>query len=308
MVNRILIRIKVIQLLYSYLLTQNDISVEQARKQLHDSLNKSYELYHALLVMMIDLTRMQEMNIDYARNKYLPTDEELNPNMRFVDNEFIKSLVENEDLNKYLKENPISWKDDVYMHLLLSKITESDIYNEYMSRPDTDYRIDTEFWREILKKIIIDNDDFAEFLETKSLYWNADLDIINTFVLKTMRRWAEGQEHKLLPMYKDKEDEQFADKLFDDVVKNQDKYNSLIDKFVNTDSWDADRIAFMDRVILLTALSEVMNFPKIPTSVTLNEYIELAKQYSTNRSGVFVNGILVAIIKHLKKEKLIVKE
>ena len=111
--------------------------------------------------MMIDLTRMQEMNIDYARNKYLPTDEELNPNMRFVDNEFIKSLVENEDLNKYLKENPISWKDDVYMHLLLSKITESDIYNEYMSRPDTDYRIDTEFWREILKKIIIDNDDFA---------------------------------------------------------------------------------------------------------------------------------------------------
>ena len=236
MVNRILIRIKVIQLLYSYLLTQNDISVEQARKQLHDSLDKSYELYHALLVMMIDLTRMQEMNIDYARNKYLPTDEELNPNMRFVDNEFIKSLVENEDLNKYLKENPISWKDDVYMHLLLSKITESDIYNEYMSRPDTDYRIDTEFWREILKKIIIDNDDFAEFLETKSLYWNADLDIINTFVLKTMRRWAEGQEHKLLPMYKDKEDEQFADKLFDDVVKNQDKYNSLIDKFVNTDS------------------------------------------------------------------------
>ena len=194
------------------------------------------------------------------------------------------------------------------MHLLLSKITESDIYNEYMSRPDTDYRIDTEFWREILKKIIIDNDDFAEFLETKSLYWNADLDIINTFVLKTMRRWAEGQEHKLLPMYKDKEDEQFADKLFDDVVKNQDKYNSLIDKFVNTDSWDADRIAFMDRVILLTALSEVMNFPKIPTSVTLNEYIELAKQYSTNRSGVFVNGILDAIIKHLKKEKLIVKE
>ena len=100
MVNRILIRIKVIQLLYSYLLTQNDISVEQARKQLHDSLDKSYELYHALLVMMIDLTRMQEMNIDYARNKYLPTDEELNPNMRFVDNEFIKSLIENEDLNK----------------------------------------------------------------------------------------------------------------------------------------------------------------------------------------------------------------
>ena len=109
-------------------------------------------------------------------------------------------------------------------------------------------------------------------------------------------------------MFKDEEDAKFPNQLFDDVVKNEDKYNEYIDKFVNTKSWDADRVAFMDRVILQTAISEYLNFPKIPSTVTLNEYIEIAKQYSSSKSGVFVNGILDSVIKYLKKEYKLVKE
>lgn len=308
MINRVLIRVKVVQMLYSYLLTKDDVTLRSAKDNLNKSLEKSQELYYSLISMMIDLTHMQEQRIDYAKNKYLPTDEDLNPNLRFVENELISLLENCEEYQDYQSSHLISWKDEVGMHLILDKIISSDIYKEYMALPVTDLKTDAAFWCDILKKVIFEDENFGDFLESKSVFWNDDLFIIGTFLVKTLKRWGEGKERQLLPMFKDAEDAKFPTQLFDDVVKNESKYNGYIDMFVNTKSWDADRVAFMDRVILQTAISEYLNFPKIPSTVTLNEYIEIAKQYSSSKSGVFVNGILDAVIKYLKKEYKLVKE
>lgn len=308
MINRSLIRIKVVQMLYSYLLTQKYTSVTDAKKELSKSLDKTYELYHAMFVMMCDLTRLQELKLDYARNKYLPTEEELNPNRRFIDNAFIKALNENDELNEYLKENPIDWQSDIYINLMLEKVVNSDIYAQYMAKEETSFKDDTEFWRNIMKKVILEDDNLSEFLESKSVYWNDDLVTVSTFMLKTMKRWADGGKQHLLPMFKDEEDAKFAEQLFTMTIGNKEGYNDLIDSFIKQDSWDAERIAFMDRIIMLCAIAEIINFPKIPTSVTLNEYIEIAKAYSTQKSGTFINGILDNVIRKLKKDKVILKD
>lgn len=308
MINRVLIRTKVVQLLYSYLLTKNETSLKDARESLKKSLDEGYLLYHAIFAMIIDLTRMQDLKLDYARNKYLPSDEDLNPNLRFVDNEFVKSLVENKDLSEFLKGHPVSWKDEVPMHLILNRITTSQIYADYMNLPATDYATDALFWRDVLRKIVFEDDDFIDFIESKSIFWNDDLPTVGAFVCKTIKKWAEGGKQELLPMFKDKEDSEFGIELFNYVVVNQSEYDELIDSCVNSDSWDAGRVAFMDRVILLTAIAEFINFPKVPATVTLNEYIELAKEYGSPKSGLFVNGVLDAVFKKLKASKKVIKE
>lgn len=308
MINRSLIRIKVVQMLYSYLLTKEDISLNQARNELHKSLEKTYELYHSLLWMMVDLTRLQEQKLEEAKYKYLPSDEDLNPNTRFIDNEFIKALSTNKEMEEYMKETPISWHDELFMNMMLIRITSSKLYEDYMALPATDFKTDTEFWRNVMKKIILGDEDFADFLESKSVYWNDDLVSVSTFLLKTMHRWGEGKKQTLMPMFKDKEDEMFGEKLFLDAVKNQAEYNELIDKFIKVEKWATDRVPIMDRVILAIAISEILNYPKIPTTVTLNEYIDIAKYYSGGASNVFINGILDSIIKYLKKEGKIMKD
>lgn len=308
MINRILIRIKVVQMLYSYLLTKEDRTLVDAKNELKKSLEKTFELYHALLWIMVDLTRLQEMNLDYAKNKYLPSEEDLNPNTRFVDNQFVAALLANKELVEFVDEHPVSWHDEIFMNLMLEKIINSQIYKDYMGLNETDFHTDTEFWRNIMKKVILVDEDFAEFLESKSVYWNDDLSSVSTFLLKTMNRWGEGKPQKLMPMFKDKEDEKFGEQLFTYATANRDKYNQIIDQFVNSQSWDKERIALMDRVILVTAIAEVLNFPKIPTTVTLNEYIDIAKYYSSQKSKVFINGVLDNVIKYLKSEGKINKD
>ncbi|MCH5215782.1 MAG: transcription antitermination factor NusB [Muribaculaceae bacterium] len=308
MINRVLIRTKVVQLLYSYLLTKDETSLKDARESLNRSLDEGYLLYHAIFAMIIDLTSMQDLKLDYAKNKYLPSEEDLNPNIRFVDNEFVKSLVKNIDLKNYLKDYPISWKDEVAMHIILNRITSSQLYEDYMNLSASDYATDALFWRDVLRKIVFEDDDFVEFIESKSIFWNDDLPTVGAFVCKTIKKWAEGGKQELLPMYKDKEDSEFAAELFNYVVVNHAEYDELINSCINTESWDINRVAFMDRVILLTAVAEFMNYPKVPSSVTLNEYIELAKEYGSPKSGIFVNGVLDALFKKLKSLKNIIKE
>lgn len=308
MINRILIRIKVVQMVYSYLLTEKERTIEDAKNELNKSLDKAYELYNGIFVLLCDLTRLQELRLDNARNKYLPTEEDLNPCTRFVDNELVKKLRENNDLREYLKENPISWQDDdIFLRILLDKIINSDIYRDYMQAETTDFKTDCEFWRDVLKKIIFVDEDFMELLESKSVYWNDDLGSMSTFVLKTLKRIEEGISDELLPMYKNDEDKIFGEKLFLLTLRHKVEYNELIDKFVQTDNWDSERIAFMDRVIMRVAIAEVLNFESIPTTVTLNEYIEIAKYYSTLKSSQFVNGILNSVINNLKFEGKLLK-
>lgn len=239
----------------------------------------------------------------------MPTESERNPNTRLINNRFAKQLNENLALKKYMLDEKLSWSEDTdFIKTILDKILESDIYAEYLENSDDSYEIDREFWRLVFKKIICGNEMVEEYLEDKSIYWNDDIEIIETFVIKTIKRFGEeeGARQQLLPMFKDQEDYEFAIKLFRQTLLNGEEYRAMIDRHMK--NWETERIANMDLIIMQVALAEILNFPSIPTSVTLNEYIDAAKFYSTPKSGIFINGILDSIVKELKKEKILLKE
>lgn len=283
---------------------------DDALKGLRKSLDKARELYFRLLLLPVEITALQDRNLDAARHKYIVTDEDLNPNLRFVENQFVARLAENKEFADYVESAKISWYTDnlPLLQELLRDITESNYYRKYMEAPSTDYDNDCDFWRNIMRAVVLPSDALAEVLEEQSVFWNDDLDIIGTFVLKTIRRFKDNLPDPILPQYKDEEDAHFGAELFRDVVKNKDKYRELINEVVRTESWDAERLAFMDVVIALAAIAELIGFPKIPVSVTVNEYIEVAKSYSTSKSGYFINGILGTVIKRLQERGIINKK
>ena len=283
---------------------------DEALKALRRSLDKARELYFRLLALPVELTALQERNLDAARHKYIVTDEDLNPNLRFVENEFVAKLAADEDFLQYIGDNKICWmtENPDLLKELLKAITESAIYREYMEAPTTDFNNDCELWRNLMRSVIIPSDALEEVLEESSVYWNDDLDTIGTFAIKTIRRFKDGEEKPVLPQYKDDEDARFGSELFSDVVKNKEDYRAVINDVVRTESWDTERLAFMDVVIALTAIAEAVNFPKIPLNVTVNEYIEIAKSYSTAKSGTFIHGILGAAIATLQAKGRIMKQ
>lgn len=177
-----------------------------------------------------------------------------------------------------------------------------------MADPTTSYEQDCDFWRKVYRKIILPSDELAETLESRSIYWNDDLDIMGTFVLKTIKRFAVSETHqiKLLPKFNNDIDERFGPELFNDAISNYDKYHSYVERFTSKD-WDIERVAFIDVVILVVAIAELIGFPQIPVPVTVNEYVEIANTYSTHKSGQFVNGMLSTIIKELHEEGIINK-
>lgn len=283
---------------------------DEALKALRRSLDKARELYFRLLALPVELTALQERNLDAARHKYIVTDEDLNPNLRFVENEFVAKLAADEEFLQYIGDNKICWmtENPDLLKELLKAVTESAIYREYMEAPTTDFNNDCELWRNLMRSVIIPSDALEEVLEESSVYWNDDLDTIGTFAIKTIRRFKDGEEKPVLPQYKDDEDARFGSELFSDVVKNKEDYRAVINEVVRTESWDTERLAFMDVVIALTAIAEAVNFPKIPLNVTVNEYIEIAKSYSTAKSGTFIHGILGAAIASLQAKGRIMKQ
>ena len=282
----------------------------KACDDLQESLNKAYELYNSIFVLILELTREQELRIENAKTKHLSTPEERNPNMRFVENAFVAKLAECPMLQAYVKNNPVSWDTDIALiNKLLNDLTASELYAEYMTTAPGDYATDCEFWRNALRNVIFQSDAFNEALEDKSVYWNDDLSIMGTFVLKTIKLSEQepDKEIELLPQYKDDEDATFGAELFEDCVRHREEYRELIDKFIKTDNWDPDRMAFMDIVILTVAISEIINYPNIPIAVSINEYIEIANNYSSPKSGQFVNGVLFNIVNTLRDEGRIAK-
>lgn len=309
MINRVLIRTKVVQSLYSYMLTRPERTLGNALKDLEACLNKTYELYHYLLRLPVELTHIQEMKLDEARNKYMPTQEELNPNMKFVNNRLVKALADNEQLQQFAQENNITWNDDpIFERLMLDKVIKSDVYNEYMADEEDSMTSDSLLWQQLMKTVILSDELMAETIELRSLYWTEDdMDLIGQFVCKTFRRIAEGEDDAILPMFKDEEDGEFGKDLFSATVTQMPENNALIDELVQASRWDKDRIVLMDRIIMCAALAELRSFDKIPVAVSLNEYIELAKNFSTAASGKFVNGILNNAVKQLRKEGKLLK-
>ena len=280
-----------------------------ALKDLEACLDKTYELYHYLLRLPVELTHIQDVRIDEARNKYMPTEEELNPNLKFVNNRLVAALAEDEQLSQYANEHTVTWNDDpIFERLMLDKILKSDLYNDYMGDDEDSMTGDSLLWQQLMKQVILPDENMADAIEQRSLYWTEDdLDLVGQFVCKTFRRIADGDEGAILPMYKDDEDSDFGKELFSTTVTQMPENNQLIDNLVESSRWDKDRIVLMDRIIMCTALAELRTFDKIPTAVTLNEYIELAKNFSTSGSGQFVNGILNNAVKQLRKEGVIVK-
>ena len=285
----------------------------QARNSLDYALDKAYELYLSLLALPIHICRAEELRLDNARHKFLPTDADLNPDMRFVESPFVKALTRNPEIAEFLESGKLSWDaDDDLVSSLLQSITSSEIYTNYMANPgEHTLAEDAEFWRQLFRNIIISSDALDEALESKSVYWNDDLYVIGTFVLKTIRKFgtsqADGEDIAILPQFKDDEDRNFGPDLFMSAIKHYGEYKEMIDSFVNTTRWDSDRLAFMDIVIMITAVTELLDYPAIPIAVTLNEYIEIANAYSTPRSGAFINGILFSVINHLKEEGKLLK-
>lgn len=285
-------------------------NVDDALKTLALSMSKARELYFRLLALPVELTRLRADQLEENRNKYVPTAEDLNPNLRFVENGLAMLISKNEEVNDYFEKNNVSWYSEHRQTLesLLRMIMESELYAEYMSFPATDLSMDCEFWRNVFRQIILHNEDFLESLEDESVFWNDDIDIIGDFVMKTFKRFEEGEEENpVLPMYKDAEDASFGRLLFLDVVRNRDVYRRYIDDCIDVNHWDTDRLAFMDVVVTMTALAEIVNFPKIPLVVSINEYIEIAKSYSTSKSGAFVNGLLSTITVRMREEGKIMK-
>lgn len=309
MINRVLIRAKVVQMLYAYMVSKDSMTLTTAKKELTKSLDKSYELYNALLKLMIELTDVQDLRLDEAKHKFLPTEEDLNPNMRFVENEFVKRLRADQTLADFVDDKKINWRDDeLFVRLLLDKILRSEEYQEYMEMPKTSLVRDGEVWYQLMKKVVLPDENLLEHLQSMSVYYtDDDLQIMGQFVMKTIRRFEDEEAQPILPQYKNDDDSKFGEQLFSKAVAEMDENNSYIDQFVKTEKWDVERIALMDRVVMCTALTEIRNYPSIPVNVSLNEYIELAKDYSTPRSGQFVNGILNAVVNKLRADKVINK-
>ncbi|MDR2968718.1 MAG: transcription antitermination factor NusB [Tannerellaceae bacterium] len=308
MINRILIRSKVLQIVYSFYQNGNG-DIQTAEKELLFSLRKSYDLYHYLLLLILDLTYLLERMQDNKKNKLMPTAEDLNPNTRLLGNRFTRQLAENMELKKYIADNKISWIDDTdFLKSILDMLLASDLYSEYLENPEDSYIVDREFWRAFFKKYICGNEMVEDYLEDKSIYWNDDVEIIETFALKTIRKFEEqaGGEQSLLPMYRDMEDRDFAVRLLRKALFNGKEYRERIEKQMK--NWETERIANMDLIIMQVAVAEILNFPTIPVSVSLNEYIDAAKYYSTPKSGTFINGILDSLVGELKKEKLLLKD
>lgn len=283
---------------------------DDAVKTLRMSMDKARELYFRLLWLPVQLVQLRDRDIDEARNRYLASDADRNPNLRFVENEFVKTIATNEDIDAAMEGlgRNMTIDDEPMTRALLRAIMESEIYKEYMEFPVTDFTSDCDFWRKIYKNVIFVNEYFLEALEDKSVFWNDDLDTIGTFVIKTVKRIAEKKSFAgIMATYKDEEDAMFGRLLVDAVIENHETYREYINAALDTKVWEADRMAYMDVVIMMTALAEILNFPKIPLTVSINEYVEIAKSYSTRKSPQFVHGVLAAVLKKLKENGVLVK-
>ncbi len=307
MINRTLIRLKIVQLMYAYY-QNGGKNVDTAEKELLFSLSKAYELYNYLLMLIVAVTRFALEQVERQERNNRITHSKQVVSHRFVDNRFAVQLEQNTQLNEFKENMKKTWADDMdYVKDLYNRIVTSDYYKEYMSSEEDSYAADRELWRKLYKNIILKDERIDEVLEDQSLYWNDDKEIVDTFVLKTIKRFAEenGADQELMPDFKDMEDREYAVRLFRRAIMNDEYYRDLINQ--NIKNWEFNRLALMDVIIMQIAIAEILSFPAIPISVSINEFVEIAKYYSTAKSGGYVNGIIDAVVKKLKAENKLLK-
>lgn len=298
MINRKLIRVKIVQLTYAYYQNGHH-NMDTAEKELLFSLSKAYDLYNYLLGLIVAITQEERRRVDIATRRAEREGTET-PSQRFAFNKFATQLEENKQLNLFMEDKKMSWENDVEaVRKLCDQLERSPLYQEYMMSDAEDYETDRELWRRIYRTLIQGNEDLDAILEEKSLYWNDDKEIVDTFVLKTIKRFdpANKADQELLPEYDDTEDREYALKLFRSTILNADTYQRYMSE--TSRNWNFSRLAYMDVVLMQIAIAEMLTFPNISISVTINEYVDLAKLYSTPKSGGYINGMLDAIARHL---------
>ncbi|WP_243398953.1 transcription antitermination factor NusB [Hanstruepera neustonica] len=302
MLNRRHIRIKVMQTIYAYTGGEGD-NFKADQTFLLRSLDNMYNLYLLMLSLLIELQKRSADHLQKTQKKHLATSEDKNPNSKFVNNEVLNQIKDNTLLKQTLEDYKITnWElDNEYVDVIFKELLSSDLYKDYMQTRTSDYKEDKNFLIDIYKEIIAPNDKLYDYLQDQNLTWTDDLPVVNTAILKIIRKLKlKSPEKQLLPeLYKDEDDRAFALDLFKKTILNQNKLNEAISE--KTKNWDADRIANLDTVLLQMAISELTNFPSIPVKVTINEYLEIAKEYSTPKSSIFINGILDKLVKEYEE-------
>lgn len=346
MINRTLIRTRALQSLYAHC-HRDEMSVNDSLRTLNVGLDRTYDLYMYFLSMIPALTDKEAEIIEIRKSKHLAKESERNPNMRFVSNKLSEILQKSAIINKWNEEKGLFWDDDIIRHLL-ERIHNTDLMDRYMDSENS-LSVDIDFFTEVLRKVIYKDEELADYLESKSIYWddemfyiekmdcdedNIDIDLIDDiiikckennrytserllsstvevakdFVLKTIRKidCDTDVDSSIIPMYKDLDDERFGVHLLRQAIINYNDYLKIIENHLSN-QWDKERLPDMDVAIMILAVTEFLHFPNIPVSVTINEYVELSKCYSTPKSSVFVNGVIDSVAGYLKKEKKILK-
>ena len=273
--------------------------MDNAEKELLFSLSKAYDLYIFLLALIVAVTKEARHRVEVITARVNREGGEL-PSEKFAYNKFAILLEENRQLNDFLEQQKQTWDNDIeFVRKLLDQIEQTQIYKDFMASDDDSYDAHRELWRRLYKVLVMENADLDALLEEKSLYWNDDKETVDTFVVKTIKRFDQknAKNQELLPEYKDDEDKEFAQKLFRATILNADQYQHYMSDASR--NWDFSRLAYMDVVIMQIAIAEMLTFPGIPVSVTINEYVELAKLYSTPKSSGYINGMLDTIARYL---------
>tara|TARA_R110000822_G_scaffold56655_1_gene143025 strand:+ start:146 stop:1051 length:906 start_codon:yes stop_codon:yes gene_type:complete len=294
------------QSVYAMQQSSNDDIIRED-KFLKHSILKMFDLYVLNIQLLVEVQKLAAKRIALSKKKILVTKEELNPNTKFLDNKVINAIAESISVESYIEMNNLrNWDlDTEYVKIILDELLKSDVYQKYIATEENSFKIDKAFVVDFFKEIIAPNEKLAEYYEDKMISWVDDIPFVNTWVVKSLSKFKEVGIFVVGSLYKDKDDEDFVSALFKKTVLKQKTYEEDIAE--KTPNWETDRIADVDMILIKMAITEFINFPSIPTRVTINEYIEISKDYSTEKSSYFINGVLDKISKEFINNKRIVK-
>jgi N utilization substance protein B len=306
MINRRHIRVKVMQSVYAMIKSYDD-DVLREEKFIKYSIKRMFDLYVLLLDLLVEVQKLAEEKQEISKKKYLATEEDLSPNRKFVENKLIKKIAESSSLTLYKEaQNLDNWsKDDEYIKIIWDLLQNSDIFSEYLNSSDDSFNSDKDFVVTFFREIVAPNSKLAEYFEGENITWVDDIPFVNTWVVRSLTKQKSANAFKLGSLYKNQDDQDFATDLFKKVILNHHSFENDIK--IHTPNWETDRIADMDMILIKMGVCEFLNFPFIPTKVSINEYIEIAKDYSSEKSGYFVNGVLDKLSREFLKDKKIVK-
>ncbi len=316
MVSRNTIRIKVMQSLYTFFIsTDKDILLSE--KKLINVFEDMYRLYIKILALFSPLTMVAEQVIETKKNLFLAKADDLSPNMKFIENEFIKKISDNQSLQKHIQKYGVGWENDIemiFVRKFYDSLTNQQVYIQYMQDDEESFAKDKAFILKLIEEFFLDNEDMIHYLSEMKLSWQLDYNDVILMVYNTLKSFKKQQadDISLPPLFKIiddeviSEDRQFMSDLFLKTIKNDLEYEDIITQKLH--NWEADRIATIDLILLKMAICELCNFPSIPIRVSMNEYIEISKYYSTPKSRIFINGLLDKIVDELKENNKIKKQ